>query len=193
MMGGAQSDISWTVFVEGKDDKRFLKCFLRHIELSGVQVERIGGGVSYLCHASPQIRKAHDSGQRIAVILDANSDSVTRREQFNCVKEKNDLPVERLFLVPNDKEPGHLETLLEAVAVSGHRAIYGCLDAYEKCLTAHCESYLGPQPKGRIYAYCEANGIEPREVKRCYDDTLYWNLDSPDLEPLRNFLESLRM
>ncbi len=149
--------------------------------------------MSALHSVSPQIRKAHDSGRRIAVILDADSDLATRREEFDRIKRKNGLPVERLFLVPNDKEPGHLETLLEAAAVSGHCTIYECLDAYGTCLQKRCGSYIVPQPKGRIYAYCEALRIEPREVDRRYDDTSSWNLDSPALEPLGNFLESLRM
>ena len=190
-MSTAEANIVWTAFVEGKGDLRFLKCLMRHVGISGVALEVIGG-VSALGKVSQQIHRKHDSGHRITVILDANSDPEGRREEFNRVQAKHALPVECLFLVPNDREPGSLETLLEQAAVSGHRAIYGCLDAYERCLKAGCKSYRGPQPKGRVYAYCEALGIDTHVDKRQYDNQAYWNLDAPALEPLKNFLAGLR-
>ena len=46
--------------------------------------------------------------------------------------------------------------------------------------------------KARIYAYCEALGVETNAKKRDYRDSAYWNLDTPALEPLRAFLRGLQ-
>lgn len=95
------------------------------------------------------------------------------------------------FLLPNNSDPGCLETLLEAMAVKSHRAIYECFNGYRDCLEGHDVGYHMPDAKARIYAYCNALGIEAQPTKRDYADPNHWNLDAPELEPLKQFLRSL--
>ena len=96
------------------------------------------------------------------------------------------------FLIPNDSEPGDLETLLERIAVSGHRVVYECFQQYEDCLQSKSESYHLPNSKARIFAYCEALDIETNANRRDYGDSSYWNLSAPVLNPLKDFLLRLK-
>ncbi len=160
--------------------------------MSDVQTDCIGGGVSKLASVEPQIQRKRDEGRCIAVVLDADSDAGSRRAEFFERKQVLDLPVDRLFLLPNDRNPGSLETVLEQVAVHPHVAVYNCLDEYRRCLRKH-DGYGGPSPKGRIYAYCEALGIETHAARRDYSDPSCWDLGTPALEPLKQFLVGLQV
>ncbi|MCY3790041.1 MAG: hypothetical protein OXH63_14775 [Gemmatimonadetes bacterium] len=177
----------WVVFVEGSDDEHFIRCLLQHISVANVDTARIGGGVSKLPSVAPQIQRRRDAGARIAVVLDANSDFEGRRAEFLRKKDELGLPIDRFFLSPNNKDGGCLETLLEEMAIPDHRVVYDCLKKYEDCLLRNGKYQL-PNPKGRIYAYCEALNIETHPSKRNYGDSKYWDLNTPTLEPLKQFL-----
>lgn len=181
----------WQIFVEGPDDQAFLNGLLQHLSISNAHTSIIGGGVAKLPHVANEIRRAYDAGKLIAIALDANSDFASRYDEFEKQKENLQLPIARFFLLPNNEGPGCLETLLEATAISTHRVVYDCLDQYEICLQNHNTPYNLPNHKARIYAYCEALGIETRASKRKYVSSPYWNLDTPALEPLKQFLRAL--
>ena len=181
----------WVVFVEGHDDEHFIRCLLKYMSVANVDTDRIGGGVSKLPSVAPQIQRRRDAGACIAVVLDSNSDFSKRRDEFQRCKDQLELPVDRFFLLPNDSDSGRLETLLEQMAVSDHRIVYDCLKKYEDCLLSNGKYQL-PNPKGRIYAYCEALKIETRASERNYGDPSYWDLNTPALEPLKRFLRDLQ-
>ena len=179
------------LFVEGGEDKAFLDSLLDHLDVANVSTVEIGGGVSKLQKIKPNLSRALDSGNRIAVILDADSDFSNRRDEFLKCKNQFGLPIDRFFLLPDHKTSGCLETLLEQMAVPSHRGIYKCFDKYKTCLWDRGKPYCLPKPKARIYAYCEALGIETRGTERSYEDSLYWDLDVPELDPLKQFLYDL--
>ena len=181
----------WRIFVEGKDDQRFLECLLQHMGLSEVSTDTIGGGVGHLHKVKNQIVRSRDEGNRIAVMLDANCDFTSRSEKFLATKDKLQLPVECFFLLPNQADPGSLEILLEEMAVPKHRVLYECFDEYEACRQEY-GIYHQPERKGRIYAYCEALGIETTASGRNYSDSCFWDLNAAALEPLKRFLLSLQ-
>lgn len=183
--------VQWSVFCEGESDKRFLECLARHLRISGLRFIGMGGAVSRLKTMDPKIRQEHDGGRKVAVILDANSDSQSRRRELLREVVELKLPIDREFLLPNDDDPGELETLLQWVAVHDHAVIHDCFDQYERCLSDAGPSYDPPHIKGRIYAYCEALGIETDYDKRDYTDGRYWNLEAAALAPLRDFLQEL--
>ena len=182
----------WTLFVEGGDDRAFLDSLLDHLCIYNVRTEKMGGGVSKLPLIKPNISRARDRGNQIAVVLDADRDAAARRNSLFDVIRRNDLPVERCFLLPDNKNDGCLETLLEQIALSDHRYIYDCFDAYENCIDRSEHPYSLPNKKARIYAYCEALNIETNGSRRRYDDPSHWNLEVPDLDPLKRFLLGLQ-
>lgn len=183
--------VQWSIFCEGRADKRFLECFAKYLRTSNVRFIRLGGGVSRLRTMDPRIRLEHDGGKSVAVILDANSDPQSRRLELRQEVMALKLPICRDFLLPNNDEPGCLETLLRWLAVHDHAVIHDCFDQYERCLSDAGPSYDPPHIKGRIYAYCEALGIETSDRERDYTDRRYWNLDVAELAPLKNFLQEL--
>lgn len=178
----------WVVFVEGGSDKSFMVSLLQHLALSGIEVVPIGGGISALRQVLPRIQISHDAGRGVAYILDANADAGNRRVRLKRTLEELGLPLSPSFLLPNDQEPGCLETLLQELAIDGHSAVHDCFERYKECLTRLDGDYSLPGIKAKIYAYCEACGVEPRAAKRDYEDAGVWNLDAPAVVPLKEFL-----
>ena len=182
----------WKMFVEGTSDEIFLGSLLNHLNVSEVDIVPLGGGVSSLEGAAPLMQEVRASGQLISVVLDADTDFKVRRAEYEDVRDRCDLPIDRLFLLPNHEDAGCLETLLEQIAVSEHRVVYDCFQQYEDCLRRHSSSYVVPNPKARIYAYCEALDIETNASRRDYEDPSHWDLDAGALGPLKRFLRDLR-
>ena len=181
----------WVIFLEGRSDDRFVRCLLESLDVANVDTAVMGGGVSELPKIAPQIQRSHDEGFRVAVLLDADCDFGSRREEFLAKVEELRLPVERFFLLPNDKDQGTLEILLEEMAVSEHRVLYECFDEYEACRQKY-GIYHRPDRKGRVFAYCEALGTETAASERDYSDSSYWDMSTPALEPIKRFLLSLQ-
>lgn len=185
----------WDVFVEGDADNVFLKCLLRHMSLSYVRTGVIGGGVTHLHAVENNIRRSYSEGSQVAILLDANSNPSNRKIEFRSKRDELSLPIadDHCFLLPNDRDEGDLETLLERISVAEHRAVYDCFEEYENCLRGQAVSkpYSVPDRKAKIYAYCAANGIETQPTERDYCDSRYWDLDAPAIEPLKRFLRSL--
>ena len=103
----------WKMFVEGTSDKRLLCSVLSHLNVSDVDMVPLGGGIATLAGAAPLMQEMRAAGQRISVVLDADSNFERRRAEYEDVKARCHLPVDRLFLLPNHQDAGCLETLLE--------------------------------------------------------------------------------
>ena len=146
-----------------------------------------------LPRASANIQREYSDGRRIAIILDADQDFAGRRREVQQKITSCSLPVtmKQDFLLPDNNRAGNLETLLQELAVAKHRTIFECLDTYKDWLRQASGSYLPPGGKGRIYAYCEALGVEPRGTHRVYEDPGIWDLGSPEVQPPSDSLRSL--
>ncbi|MGI4869930.1 MAG: DUF3226 domain-containing protein [Janthinobacterium lividum] len=105
-----------------------------------------------------------------------------------------------LFLLPTDAADGNLENLLESLIPAGHRQVLNCFTAYEACmsgcLTPTGTLYRLPADKSKFYAYVEAMPITDEERKahksrgatKYFANSVYWNLDANEVQPLCNFL-----
>ena len=182
--------MSWALFVEGQDDEAFVIWLLRRLGVDNVRVDVIGGGISKLHSVSNEIRKSHDKGRRVALLLDADTDAQNRGVELVREIHRLSLPIERSFLLPDDTSEGELETLLEQMAHPSHQTVYCCLDDYNECLHRHDQNYTTPDSKARVYAYCEAVGADTKS-KKDYGDPTHWDGEAPCLEPLRQFLRGL--
>ena len=180
--------MSWALFVEGHYDEAFVRWLLDSLEVEDVRLHRIDGGITKLRSVANEIFKSHDVGRHVALLLDADTDPDSTREQLTREVARLDLPIERWFLLPDDAAPGNLETLLEQMAPAAHRAIYTCFDEHEECLRT--AGYRTPDPKARVYAYCHAIGAETGPNKE-YADAQHWDPEVRDLGPLRRFLRGL--
>lgn len=182
--------MSWALFVEGDYDEVFVRWLLGTLDIEDVQLNRINGGVSKLHSVQNEILKSHDAGRHVALLLDADTNPDSTREQLRREVVRLNLPVERSFLLPDDVTPGNLETLLEQMAPAAHRVVYTCFDQYEECLSTPGRDYTTPNRKARVYAYCDAVGAETGPDKN-YADAMHWDPAIPGLEALRDFLRDL--
>ena len=183
--------MSWALFVEGDYDEVFVRWLWGTLDLEDdVEINRIDGGVSKLHSVQNEIRKSHDAGRHVALLLDADINPAHTREQLALQVARLDLLIERSFLLPDDVAPGDLETLLEQMAPAAHHVVYTCFDQYEQCLRAPDRDYTTPNRKARVYAYCNAVGAETGPNKN-YADAAHWDPAVRGLEPLRRFLLDL--
>ena len=135
------------------------------------------------------------------VIFDADKDIDSRRKELLEWKENAGVSFE-LFLLPNNKDKGALEDLLENIINPNNQPIFNCWEDYEKELVKLEIPGRTPPPlttpakKTKIYGYLEAllgeTKSEKEQIKesnRNYDTTMHWNLDAEYLEPLKEFLD----
>ena len=183
--------MSWALFVEGDYDEVFVRWLWGTLDSEeDVEIHRIDGGISKLHSVQNEIRKSHDAGRNVALLLDADTNPDRTRRQLAREIARLDLPIERSFLLPDDVAPGNLETLLEQMAPAAHRVVYICFDQYEECLSTPDRDYTTPNRKARVYAYCNAVGADTGPEKN-YADAAHWDPAVPGLEPLRRFLRDL--
>ena len=198
------SERYYTLYVEGIADVVFFKQYIQHCVGISVPDERIVNlegwtnlkGISAL----QRMRSTTDNGGVNIVILDADTDFETRRNDILAWKQQNGVDFE-LFLLPNNKDAGALEDLLENIINPNNQPIFKCWEHYEQELVQLDIPGRTPPPlttpakKTKIYGYLEALLGETRnqkelikEANRNYENPQHWNLDSDYLEPLKVFL-----
>jgi hypothetical protein len=195
---------SFTIYVEGIADVAFIKQYIHH--LTGLVVDERNilslDGWTNLKGLTWQQRMRTNTANDIRniVIIDADNDIDVRRKDILDWKQKNSLEFE-LFLLPNDKDNGALEDLLERIINPNNKPIFDCWEDYEKALVKLDIPGRTPPPlttpakKTKIYGYLEAL-LGPtkdekeliKERNRKYDNKMHWNLDAEYLEPLKEFL-----
>lgn len=99
------------------------------------------------------------------------------------------------FLVPNNRDDGNLETLLNEIVSNNGLPYYRCLQEFTTCL-ANLESDQVPpklseehweKTKLKWYAF-NMDGSNSRNPARNYLDSDLWDLNASSLNPLREFL-----
>lgn len=193
------------IVVEGIADETFIRQYLFHLFGQKVPdnfILRTNGKDNLKStSANNRMRSMTDQGGINLVIFDADNDFEVRKASILKWKEENGLEFE-LFLLPNHKDKGELEDLLENIINPNNRPILDCWEKYEKELvTIHIEGrtpppLTTPAKKTKIYGYLEAllfeSESEKKKIKerdREYDNALHWNLDAEYLLPLKEFLE----
>ena len=194
----------FTIYVEGIADVAFIKQYIHHLwnvvvgENSIISLD----GWTNLKGTTWQQRMRTNTANDVIniVILDADKDIDARRADILNWKQQNGLDFE-LFLLPNDKDAGALEDLLENIINPNNRPIFDCWEDYEKALVELDIPGRTPPPlttpakKTKIYGYLEAllgpTKVEKELIKernRKYDNTMHWDLDAEYLGALKEFL-----
>ena len=199
-----------TIIVEGGDDLRFMLQYLHHLgfdasgfgagEWKGVaSVEGIavcvcpkGGDGALIGDKAPtaQVVQIADASDKVLIVADADKDKVRRK---TLAKTARKIKAETaLFLLPDGKSDGELETLLLQIFID-NGGVGECFEQYEQCLRD--KKLQLPNPKGKIYAYCEVHDSKKHKVpaggaEREYSDGKFWNLNHQALNELRDFLKA---
>lgn len=194
----------FNIFVEGVADARFFKQYISHLFGEAISDERIvilKGWNNLKTEASAlRMRSMSANGGVNIVIVDADKDFQGRKGEIERWQQINNVEFE-LFLLPNNKDIGALEDLLENIINPDNQPIFDCWENYEKELKQLDIPGRTPPPlttpakKTKIYGYLEALLGESntqkemiKEVNRNYENTQHWNLDAEYLESLKKFL-----
>ena len=199
------------IIVEGEADKKFFKDYFHHLfnekspegciihpgkdgDTGGYQKLRSEDAIGIM-------RQNTDLGGINLVIFDADKDMEKRRSELLAIKEEFGVEFE-LFLLPNNKDAGALEDLLENIINPDNKPVMDCWQTYEGELgkvripTKTPPTLTIPAKKTKIYAYLETLLKDTKEQKklikdanRNYENTQHWNLDAEYLETSRKFLK----
>lgn len=198
------------IIVEGDADKKFFQDYFHHLFGKHAPQNSIihpgkdneTGGYSKLKSedALQALRQNTNQGGVNLVIFDADDNAEARRNELLAIREQYGVEFE-LFLLPNDKDAGELEDMLEQIINPNNQPVMDCWQTYEGELkkvripSKTPPTLTIPAKKTKIYAYLETLLDKSRSQKklikdanRNYENTQHWNLDSEYLEPLRNFL-----
>lgn len=198
------------IIVEGDADVRFIENYYHHLfhekapkgSISHPGKDNDTGGYQKLKSedAIGTLRQNTDLGGINLVIFDADEDPEARCNELLAIKEEYGVEFE-LFLLPNNKDAGALEDMLEQIINPNNQPVMDCWQTYEGELekvripTKNPPTLTIPAKKTKIYAYLETLlGKEKSQKKlikdanRNYENTLHWNLDNEYLEPLKMFL-----
>lgn len=198
------------IIVEGDADKKFFQDYFHHLfgeyapENSIIHPGKDGdtGGYGKLKseEALLALRQNTDQGGINLVIFDADEDIEARRKELLSIREHYDVEFE-LFLLPNDKDAGELEDLLEQIINPDNQPVMDCWLTYEGELrkvripTKTPPTLTIPAKKTKIYAYLETLLGKTRSQKklikdpnRNYENPRHWNLEAEYLEPLKQFI-----
>ena len=198
------------IIVEGDADKKFFEDYYHHIfgekapkgSITHPGKDGDTGGYQKLKSedAIGVMRQNTDMGGINLVIFDADEDTESRRAELLAIKEEFGVEFE-LFLLPNDKDAGALEDLLENIINPNNQPVMVCWQTYEEKLrevripSKTPPTLTIPAKKTKIYAYLETllgkSRSQKKQIKdanRNYKNTQHWNLDAEYLEPLKEFL-----
>jgi hypothetical protein len=164
-----------------------------------VEIECVGGKDNLTNVTNKMIDTTLSEGGTNLIIFDA--DSQAKAKDGGCIKRKKALRQildskgvqAEIFLFPNDKDDGDVETLLERLMRKDlHEKFFDCYNDYETCLG---DDYVRPDLKTRLFAYIRAQkGLSNKQRKHIgegkwlFTDDKYWDMNSKDLEPLKTFL-----
>lgn len=191
------------VFTEGKDSS-FIDIYLnflgyfREIDFT----VNNSAGWTKIHEIAPKIREYQDAGDKVVLIFDSDDVEngggfVKRSGELKDLLEAEKLNVET-FLFPNNVDDGDFESLIVQCASPSRNGVFDCFRNYELCvqgLNSQNETFKTPLRKSKFYAYFEcineSESAKDRERKgRTYffNDERYWNLSSPILSQLKDFL-----
>ena len=128
------------------------------------------------------------------IIFDAD---IFKEESTRFIQYAKTLPI-NYFLLPDNQANGDLETLLEQIITNENKFMFECWDDFINCLeSSQVDKLFLPSRKKKIYTYLElllGEESSSQELKkergRDYQNPNHWNLDSPALQNLKQFLDT---
>lgn len=198
------------IIVEGDADIKFFEDYYHHLFHEKAPVDSITlpikgdstGGYKKLFSedAINPLKENMAYGVKNLIIFDADDDCEVRRAELLAIKEEFGVEFE-LFLLPNDKDAGALEDMLENIINPDNQPVMDCWSTYEGELgkvripSKTPPTLTIPAKKTKIYAYLETllgkSKTQKKLIKdanRNYENTQHWDLDAEYLDPLKEFL-----
>ncbi len=199
------------IFVEGEDDKQFLKYYLNHLNITEQHFDIIvNQGNNAIDKNKKFTQYIYDDKAVVLIVFDADK-KYNNKSGYDATNQYlNDLtaPLDGnendRFLFPNNVSCGCLENLLEniipvsEISQTVNVQILACWENYENCISVikNEQSLSVPALKSKIYSYLEVLSPDTNKGKklakgtqRDYSNTRHWDLDCNYLKPLKVFFE----
>lgn len=173
------------IFVEGETDKFFLTWYLEYLnsKYSKINTKELNiivvDGKNNL-ENEKQLEKIED---KFLVIFDADNDFETAKNNIKGqISQINSNAQYEIFLFPNDKDNGNLETLYAKIATNAK--FIGCFEKYKDCIGKKNLS-----DKSKLFAYLEACNLSTK-IDKIKSDQLKQAFDFGHdyINPLEKFL-----
>jgi hypothetical protein len=182
--------------VEGEEDKNFLIRFVKFYfdyDLEEKHFIIIEGDISKL-HLYKE-RFGQKPGYDFYFILDCDDHQFDDRKlNIKTTAEQNSITIKELFLLPDNQSNGNLETLLNQIIPDKNRNLIACLNNFIDCANNSGVKGLKSDYRKEIYMMYhgsfENSGLASG-ARRMYDNPDIWNLNSPALYPLIQFLKNV--
>lgn len=173
------------ILVEGHNDKDFLELYCKYLNID-VRID-IMDGKNNLINKPNLIR----NDEKHLIIFDADDDYNNSKANIENQISQMNIPKENynIFLLPNDKDSGNLETLIEKIAL--YKDVLNCFEGYKKCITRLGNDKIKlPPKKSKVFAYIQSFGFKNTIKAKEFDLSPYVNFKDKYLEPLKDFLLS---
>lgn len=171
-------------------DKDFIELYCKYLGITPKKICQ-ANGKDNVKSAEAEIHKALNMGERVLIIFDADDDIQKSLKNIqNQLVSLNSSWKNRceIFLMPNNKDAGNLETLLENTAKE--KCILKCFDNYIECIAKLSDKNSAirlPNKKVKVFAYLSSFGFKNGDKNFKMDDNIL-DLQSPYLDNLKDFL-----
>lgn len=174
------------ILVEGHTDKDFLELYCKYLKLNIKKDDIISvNGKDNLKNRVNLVKENY------LIVFDADDDYNNSKSNIENQISQMNIPKENydIFLLPNNKDNGDIETLIEKIAL--HKEVLNCFEGYKKCITElENDKIKLPPKKSKVFAYMESFGFKNTIKPKEFDLSPYVDFEDKYLEPLKNFLLS---
>lgn len=173
------------ILVEGHTDKDFLELYCKFLNIEKARIDVVVGKDNLKNREELVVR----DDEKHLIIFDADEDYKNSKANIENQINQMNIPKQNyeIFLLPNNKDNGNLETLIEKIA--RYKEVLKCFESYEKCITGLGNDNIKlPTKKDKVFAYMQSfgfkNSIKPKE----FDLSPYIDFEDKYLEDLKDFL-----
>ena len=200
-------------FIESKNEStpeyvfvnKYVKRCRPDLEFDIITIDGIG---NLFNNSNINLMRLHSAKkEKNAIIVDTdfprNDGGYESRKKNIEERAKAEGVVFNLFLFPNNSDDGIFENLLEFIARKDkHKLFFDCFSDYENCMKSQKDDngkpvYQVPNLKGKLHTYINAVPMAQKIRNKLgrgdwqFENEEYWDLNSPALEPLKNFIQAL--
>ena len=200
-MATEQIERGTQLLVEGNDARNFFEALVAHMALAGVQVQNFGGVDEFRRVLSAFVLAPNFNNVRsIGIVRDAeqSADAAFQSvrdtlEHVNLAAPRRpnestgDNPSVRVLILPDNAQPGMLETLLCRTLTEN--SMTPCIDDFLRCAEESGQRVQRPD-KARAHAWLATQPL-PHVSVGVAALKGYWNLDHQALDAVRGFLTAL--